>query len=140
MGCFWGGASVTNELYFDNILEYGDLYLDKVFNEFEDENIIFTCKDKNENYFFAVCYEFRYKLEWILCKTDVISLIDLISKKIDLHTIFLNSDKMINIITDNEGNHITEVQYASFNKSFLPTPGVKLKPNIDLTYYFYDLS
>lgn len=130
---------MTNEIYFNNVLEYGDLYLDKVFNEFEDENIIFVCKDKNENYFFAVCYEFRFKLAWILCGTDAISLIKLLSKKIDLHTMFANSNKMINIISDKDGIHITEVKYENFAFSFLPTPGVYLKPNFDLTYYFYDL-
>lgn len=130
---------MTNEAYFENVLEYGDLYLDKVFNDFEDENIIFTCKDNNANYFLAVCYEFRYKLEWVLCKTDAISLIELISKKIDLHTMFKVSNKLINIVTDMEGDHITEVVYDKFNTSFLPTPGLKLKPNFDLTYYFFDL-
>lgn len=130
---------MTNEVYFENVLEYGNLYLDKVFNDFEDENIIFICKDKNGNYFLSVCYEFRFKLEWVLCKTDELSLIKLISKSTDLHTIFKDSEKLISIITDLDGDHITEIEYEKFNKSFLPTPGVYLKPNIDLTYYFFDL-
>lgn len=130
---------MTNEVYFENVLEYGDLYLDKVFNYFEDENIIFTCKDKNDNYFFAVCYEFRFKLEWILCKTDAFNLIKLISQKIDLHTIFRNSDKLINVVCDSDGNYIAEVKYENFNMNFFPTPGVYLRPTFDLSYYFYNL-
>lgn len=130
---------MTNEVYFENVLDYGDLYLDKVFNDFEHENIIFTCKNESENYFFVVCYDFRFKLEWILCKTDAISLINLISKKIDLHSIFRNSDKLVNIVCDSDGERVVETKYENFNMNFLPTPGIYLKPSFDLSYYFFDL-
>lgn len=130
---------MIKEAYFEDVLQFGNLYLDKVFNDFEGENIIFTCRDEKGCIFLAVCYEFRFKLEWILCKIDEISLIDLIRKKIDLHTIFKVSDKLINIVTDFDGDHISEVNYDEFNISYLPTPGIFLKPNLDLTYYFLEL-
>ena len=53
------------ELYFENLQDIGNLYLDKVFNSFEGEDIIFVCTDENGSYYFCVCYEFRYQLCWI---------------------------------------------------------------------------
>ena len=129
---------MLKEIYFENVLKFGDLYLDKVLNEFEEENIIFTCTDNSGDIFLSVCYEFRFKLKFILCKITINNLIELFTKQIDLYTIFKDSDCLINIITDNDGDHITKVDYEHFNKDLLPTPGVYLKPdfgNIELTYY-----
>ena len=36
-----------SELYFENVIEKGNLYLDHILYEFEDEPILFLCKDKD---------------------------------------------------------------------------------------------
>ena len=38
-----------SELYFENVIEKGNLYLDHILYEFEDEPILFLCKDKDGN-------------------------------------------------------------------------------------------
>lgn len=123
---------MNNKAYFENVLNYGDLYLDKVFNVYEGENIIFTCKDKCNNHFLCVCYEFRFKLEWILCKVDVSTIVDIIDNKIDLHTVFIISNSLIKIVSDNSGDHITKFQGTKVDLSCIPVPGAYLKPDISL--------
>lgn len=117
---------MNSEVYFENVLDYGNLYLNRVLCEFEGENIIFICKDGYDNYFLCICYEFRYKLEWILCKIDMPTLLKVISNQIDLHTAYKESSELINITSDDNGNHIVAVSYNDFNKNYLPTPGIFL--------------
>ena len=48
-----------SELYFENVIEKGNLYLDHILYEFEDEPILFLCKDKDGNRYLCHCAEIR---------------------------------------------------------------------------------
>lgn len=51
-----------NEIYFENVLDVGNLYLEKVFSKFEDENITFICSDISENRYFVYAMNFVMQL------------------------------------------------------------------------------
>ena len=38
-----------NDVYFDNVIQIGKLYLDHIFYEFESEPILFSCTDDKRN-------------------------------------------------------------------------------------------
>lgn len=128
------------ELYFEKLENIGDLYLERVFNEFEGENIIFICSDINLNKYFCVCYEMRYKLEWAICKIDTASVCCLLKNKIDLHTIFEKSvEGIIQVVFENDKTTLHSYSYEQFDKSLLPDKGVYLKPDEDQSGYLLRL-
>lgn len=46
------------ETYYENVPIIGNLYLEKVFNKFEDEDIIFVCTDDNSNKYYVYVMNF----------------------------------------------------------------------------------
>ncbi|MEY8354653.1 hypothetical protein AALB39_15025 [Lachnospiraceae bacterium 54-53] len=132
---------MSREIYFQNVLDIGDLYLDRVLNVFEDENIVFICTDKDNNYYFTVCYEFREKIGWVLCRIDEIQmLIEALFEMTDMYTLFKRSStNLIEIIYEDDIEKSIYINFEDFNKKFLPTPGVCLKPDDDLLPYVYGL-
>lgn len=128
------------EIYFKNVVEIGDLYLEHVFNNFDNENIIFICMDINKNKYLAVCYEIRKSLEWILCKITSADIIRLILKRIDMRTIYDNNNKFIHIIYDGEEEKSEVVLKDDFNQDYLPNTGILLKPDCDTSSYLRQIS
>lgn len=126
------------EMYFENIENIGNLYLEKIFNKFEDEHITFVCNDNRGNKYFCICYEFRSSLKWLIVPVCPRNLIDLIIKKIYIREIFeKNIDDVINIIYDNNIRY-EKIRFDEANR-ILPEENLYLKPNIEINTYFYNL-
>ena len=49
-----------SNLYFDNVVQVGQLYLEYVFFEFESEPILFTCHDQLNQTYLCLCSDIRY--------------------------------------------------------------------------------
>lgn len=132
---------MSKEIYFHNVLDIGNLYLDKVLNVFEDENIVFLCTDRDENYYFAVCYEFRKKIGWVLCRIDEMQvLIETLFEITDMHTLFKRSSTdLIEVVYEDGIEKSKYINFKDFDSKFLPTPGLLLKPDVDLLPYMYGL-
>lgn len=125
-----------NEIYFENVTKVGNLYLEKVFNRFEDENIIFVCKDACDQRYLCICYEFRASLKWILCKISSGTLARLITKRIDIRNAFeLDGNEWIQIVY-REGIEESEiVSEDNMCENILPRYGVYLKADQDNSNY-----
>lgn len=75
---------MRSEIYFKNIDEIGDLYLDYVFLEYECEPIYFTCVDDFENIYLCLCSEIRGKQRWVISKSNRAILRKLIDQQLDM--------------------------------------------------------
>lgn len=129
-----------NEAYFTNIKDIGDLYLEQVFNIFEEENIIFVCMDTEQNRYLCVCYEIRYNLEWAIRKIPRNILVDFLKKRIDMYTAFQLSDgDLIQYVYDGNKEWSKTFLIEEFDKNLLPEKGVYLIPDIDVTNYLLKL-
>ena len=129
-----------NEIYFKNVLDIGNLYLEKVFNEFEGEYITFVCKDINDTKYFCICYEFRYALKWIICKIAPKILGKLLINKIDIKSVFdLENKNLIQIVYSNEKEIAQKVSMCDVKESIFPRYGIYLKPEQDVSKYLYHL-
>ena len=127
---------MNKQLYFENVLDIGKLYLDKTLNIFEDENIVFICTDIEDNYYLSICYDFREKISWILCRIDKKNLIDILLGTSDMYTPFqISTTNLIEITYENDIEESEYISFYHFNKKFLPTPGVFLKPDNDVLPY-----
>lgn len=93
-----------NDMYFDNVVGVGKLYLEHIFYEFESEPIIFTCVDKKRNMYLCLCSEIRHIQKWIITECSINTLKLLIQKKMDIASAFLKVCNLIVIEMDLQGN------------------------------------
>jgi len=79
---------MKNDIYFSNVPDFGNLYLEEIL--FEDEcPILFTlCNENSSARFIAVCCDFRKEQRWIISTVDISSIIDLLKDKITIRDIF----------------------------------------------------
>lgn len=129
-----------NEIYFENVIGVGNLYLEKVFNRFEDENIIFICTDENFNKYLCLCYEFRSSLKWIISKITPKNIAKLLMQRIDIRSIYeLEKYSLIHITYKEEHLLAEQVQMSNLKENVLPRRGVFLKTDAKVITYFYCL-
>lgn len=65
----------------------GDLYINDIYNMYEDQPIIFTCIN-NKSIYIGLCYEFRGKIKYILNKVTIDEINKLLNKEITIYDIF----------------------------------------------------
>ena len=126
-----------SEIYFENVCDIGNLYLEKVFNRFEDENIIFICTDDNSNRYLCLCYEFRFSLKWIIAKITIRNIARLISSNIDISSIYdLESENLIHIVYHNDVFRYERLRLSQLEENILPKQGIFLKTDEKVITYF----
>ena len=121
----------NDSAYFKNIFHIGDMYLDHVFFEFEYEPIIFTCTDSNNSLYLCLCSEIRYVQRWIITKTDINILRQLVYKKIDISSAFLMSSELYVVEKNLEGKENSRlVNHDIIDRLDLPKENTFLKCNL----------
>lgn len=114
-----------SEIYFENVINIGNLYLERVFTRLEDENILFLCKSENDEKYLCLCYEFRFLLKWILCKITEQNISELISKAIDIRSAYELSKNKIIHITYKDGIETSEkVDFEAVKDTIIPKKDV----------------
>lgn len=98
-----------NNVYFENVIGIGDLYLDYIFYEFEYEPILFTCVDGKSNLYLCICSDIRCGQKWIITKCTITALKELIAEQMDIATVFLMNERFIVIKMDLEGRETSTV-------------------------------
>lgn len=122
---------MMNELYFDNVVKVGKLYLDHIFYEFESEPIIFSCMDEYNNLYFCLCSEIRYGQKWIITRCNINILKDLIEEEIDIASVFLKEKELIVIDMDIQGNEKSYIEESkSIDRLDLPADDTYLRCDI----------
>lgn len=77
---------MKGNIYFQGIPNIGDLRLEYIFFEFEQEPILFMCSDKEDILYLCLCSEIRNKQKWIISKCNVDTLKNLINEQVDIGT------------------------------------------------------
>lgn len=128
---------MNSKIYFETTLNIGKLYLDKVFNTFEDEAIVFVCIDDNHDYYFCICYEFRNALKWIINRIPIDILQDIIMRRVTLYDgiTYGKYDKIECEYSNNDGEHYRWIKKENLNDNILPTKNVYLRPDYNLDEY-----
>lgn len=117
-----------SKLYFENVVEIGNLYLDYIIYEFENEPILFICKSENCNLYLCLCSEIRYEQKWIIVKCNPSILEKLAKKEIDIANAFLSSNDAIIIKMNLNGvEESSIVEMGNIDRLDLPEPGVFLR-------------
>lgn len=123
---------MMNDIYFKNVNQVGNLYLDYVFFEFEFEPILFTCIDENKNIYLCLCSEIRGGQKWIITKTNTNLLTNLINEKIDIYSTFFVEDNLIIVTMDIQGNEqSTIIKTSNIDELDLPKKNVYIKCDKD---------
>lgn len=118
------------ELFFKDVDEIGNLYLDYIFYEFEYEPILFVCVDDNNKLYFCLCSNIRFGQRWIIMKADVLLLNKLIEEEIEIATAFLRAKNLIIYTMDLDGKEESMVANANkIDRLDLPREGTYLRCN-----------
>ena len=88
-----------SKVFFNNVPNIGDLFIDRVLLDYELEPVIFVCKDSYSNFFLCICDDFiDVKRSWIAIKIPVEDLLDVINDKSTLLSAFKKSKNKTIII------------------------------------------
>lgn len=117
-----------NNIYFDNVIQIGRLYLEHIFYEFESEPILFACVDEEKNIYLCLCSDIRYGQRWIVTKCSISTLKALIEEEIDVASAFLTSSNIIAINMDIQGNESScVIENEKIDRLDLPKEGTYLR-------------
>ena len=94
---------MKHEIFFSNIKNVGNLYLDYVLFEFENEPLLFTCVDSNNKLYFCHCYKLIYEQKWFVVPISIDKLKKLLSGNMDIRTIILSSSFVLDITRSANG-------------------------------------
>lgn len=117
-----------SDIYFDNVIKIGKLYLEYIFCEFENEPILFLCSDEAKNLYICLCSDIRYVQKWIIVECSMNTLKSLINEEIDIASAFLISKKAIVISMDLQGNESSfEIDINKIDSLDLPKEGIFIR-------------
>ena len=114
--------------YFENVTEIGNLYLEYVFYEFEQEPVLFLCRDEYANIYLCLCIDIRYEQSWVIVPCNIALLHLLIEEKMDIASVFLSRKKGWKIIMDICGNEKSgSIQMKDIDRLDLPKEGTYIR-------------
>ena len=110
------------QLFFKNIDGIGNMYLEKTFLKFEEENVLFICRDEMGNRYLCVCYEMRYALKWVLCRVSDEMIDQMLKKQTTVRECFEKTEEPLLLITyAEESGEVSEHKVLSeVDMSILP--------------------
>ena len=119
-----------DNLYFDNVIQIGKLYLEYVFYEFESEPILFTCIDEEKKLYLCLCSEIRYGQKWVVTECSIMQLKALIEEEVDIASVFLSGPRIIAIEMDLQGNESSSlIENNKIDRLDLPKEGTCIRCN-----------
>ena len=77
----------------------------------------------------SITEQFTNSLKWIIAKTDTKTLLKMLEKKIDIHSVYKLSELLINCIYDGKEDNFYLTNYNDVNKQIIPNKGTYLKPD-----------
>lgn len=109
--------------------ELGCIYLRYVFVYFEEEPLIFISINDKNDLFLCLCYDIRNKQDWVMSKTNIKIIKQLIYRDISIYEAFKAVDDNKWLISYNgKDTSIINVLFNSIdNDSILPPKNLKLK-------------
>lgn len=117
-----------NNLYFENVVHVGNLYLEHIFYAFESEPILFVCSDDARKLYLCLCAEIRYGQRWIAVESNLNLLKKLTNEKIDIASAFLGPREAIVIDMDLQGNeHSVQMNINKVDRFDLPEEGTFIR-------------
>lgn len=126
-----------SDVYFDNVVGIGKLYLDYIFYEFENEPVLFMCRDEDKKIYICLCSEIRYGQKWIIVECDINTLRALVNEKIDIASAFLISREAIIINMDLLGNEIiSKINIDDIDRLDLPKEGTYIRSDKEKDQYY----
>lgn len=114
-------------LYFINIGELGNLYIDKILFEFENIPIVFICKNDNNDMCLCLCTDSITEYTWLVTKININLLNQIMHDEVFVYEGFKNSNESIYLINQKD-NHFLYNKYlfSDLPKSELPEDKIYL--------------
>lgn len=123
---------MKNELYFENVVGAGNLFLEYIFLEFDTEPILFTCADVNGKLYLCLCSEIRGEQKWVISECSINTLHKLVIRKIAIASALCLPKYSILITRNLQGYEKSSmIHTCDMDPLDLPQEGVLLNCNIE---------
>lgn len=126
-------------LYFRDILEIGNLFIEKVLFEFDKMPIVFVCQNSKRDKYLCVCTDCIVGYSWMITRIERDILINLIKDKISILKAFEETQEKIYIVNKENDEYVcSKYDFADIPMDELPDEDEKLE-NPLLKDYLYQL-
>lgn len=98
-------ADKKTTVYFNNVPQIGDLFLEQVLFSYDYEPIVFTCKDNKLNRYLCICDDIIESRSWIVTKISNSVLTEVINSERSILSVFEDSESKTLIIDYDHGNY-----------------------------------
>ncbi len=90
------------EFYFSDLPNIGNLFLEYTLYEYV-EPVLFVCQDEHGNRWFCSCS--RLSEQWLVCKTDISTLLSVLKRKVSLDSVFRDNHSTVCLQWDGNQMH-----------------------------------
>ena len=112
---------------FDKITMLGKVEMDKVLFRFEDEPIIFVCKNKSGSRFLCINTGYGFEPTWLIARSTRKTLLKMLMNEISVLDALSESDSSIFIVRDDaDGDKYERMPFKEIDNSELPDASEKL--------------
>ena len=107
------------------IIENKKLYSDKILVTFNEFPIFFVCKDEDNDYYLVLCRDME-NLEYILVKSSVQDIYDMLIQKCSIKEAFLKTDFFYEVFgeIDLSSDRVNKLSSDRLDVSFLPNEDI----------------
>lgn len=103
------------ELYFSDLPNIGNLFLEYTLYEYV-EPVLFVCQDEHGNRWFCSCS--RLSEQWLVCKTDISTLLSVLKRKVSLDSVFRDNHSTVCLQWDgNQMHYSTKIPDDAYPKT-----------------------
>ena len=113
--------------YFENIIEIGNLYIEKILFEFDKMPIVFICLDDNGNRYLCLCTDSILNFTWMITKINRRILLELLTDKISILCAYEKSNNKVFILNKSvDGIAVLKYDFDNIPEEELPDETEKL--------------
>ena len=93
------------EIYFNDLPCIGNLFLEYTLYEY-DEPVLFVCQDEHGDRWFCSCS--RLSEQWLVCRTDISTLLSVLKRKVSLDSVFRDNHSTVCLLWDGNQMHCSK--------------------------------
>ncbi len=128
---------------FEKVGKYKNLKIDKIFLEFENIPVLFSCTDDSDALFLCLCNEIRKKQRWVIAKISPEDLAKMLEDKITIYEAFQAANEPKFIVdyepTISQELNVQETSFNDMKPEDLPDKDEFLENQGEFTEYISEL-
>lgn len=113
--------------FFEDVPEFGDLYLVHTILEHENTPILFICRNDAKETFLCLCSEVRHMFRWVISPTDAKTIYALCNTKLSIYKALTKAETCIIGTKTDDAEEYCVVETSDIDTYDLPKKNTKLE-------------